>query len=167
MRCFRSILNAIQSLNNKEHEETNSILKKKPPKAELGRLLLDKHRKAPDHYTKESIGRPRKDCYKELPCYPPNGYPCKSNCEQQIRMNADHDECDKRPTNRFNLARLLWIKNSFALDPFPDFKYNTVLVVNRGYKKLFKLVKMLILFRLSFLLTLSSWLWFATNNRSE
>lgn len=139
MRCFRSILDTIQSLNSKERKETNGILKP-AAKAELGHLLLRKRGTQPDHY-KESCCRP--DCYKELQCYAPLNClssKCKSNCEQRNRMNEN--ECEKRSTNRFNLAKLQWIRNSLALDPFPDFKYNTVLIVNRGYKKLFKLVNL-------------------------
>lgn len=146
MRCFRSILNAIQSLNSKkEREETNGILKPAaPPKSELGHLLLRKHQNQLDHL-KESCCRAGKDCYKELQCLAPLSRlssKCKSNGEPR-RMNEN--ECDKRSANRFNLAKLQWIRNSLALDPFPDFKYNTVLVVNRGYKKLFKLVHLSII----------------------
>ena len=139
MRCFRSILNVIQSLNNKDQEETNSILKKKKP-SKAGRLL-EKHKTESDFCMEANCG-PRKDCYRGLQCVSlqhSNCYPFKASCEQRTRMNRA-DKCDKRPANRFNLAKLQWIKNSFALDPFPDFKYNTTILVNRGYQKLFKLV---------------------------
>ena len=109
MRCFRSFLNAVQSLNDKE-----AILSdEKQTKSEFGHLLLNKSNK-------------------DFNCYSQNW-----EFSQLNNLNKQND-CDK--TNaKFNLTKF-WIKNSLILDPFPDFKYNTVLVVNRGYKKRFKLV---------------------------
>lgn len=176
MRCFRSFLNAIQSLNDKE-----DALNEKQTKSEFGSLLLKNKRNEEFNFGELS-------CFKEQRCFRDIKYqsdlncsnndlenrsresrqesnknarqttkkcprtdcgggresvancysPVKLNCELEQLNKINRNECNRR--TKFNLTKLLWIKNSLVIDPFPDFTSNTVLVVNKQYKKLFKLV---------------------------
>lgn len=127
MRCIRSILKTIQSLNDKENEK----------------FFNEKSMKNENFLIKNQ---------NDLNCYLK-----KLNLNGELDKLERTDKLDKLDQFKYkksstdnygksNLAKLLWIKNSLIIDPFPDFTTNSILVVNKGYKKLFKLVSDLIIF---------------------
>jgi len=153
MRCFRSFLNAIQSLNDSEEKALND----KQSNGEFDQLLsenkLNELNCRMKKVEKESLkdDNINKNCSNDL-----RRDESLKNCKKKKKANKANDlkkstksdfyssascfgleqlnKCDNE--TKLNSNKILWIKNS--LDPFPDFTSNTVLVVNRQYNKNFQ-----------------------------
>lgn len=161
MICFRSFLKAIQSSNDKQDDALNekqtkksdfdcklfngdecsdekSCLKNSKKSKKSKKLINCSDDDLMNKKTKNDLKKKSKKISKQQQQL--NLYSTKANgCdfEKQSNENQSPNSCDNAI---FNLSKLFWIKKSLVLDPFPDFTSNTVLVVNRQYKKLFKLV---------------------------